>query len=73
MFIVKLYARDSIMATNGNGKTKRKDDISCVQLSKGTKAKLDELSTSRKDTYESIILKMMESPCVESMGESDDE
>ncbi len=49
---------------NGNSNTKRKDDISCVQLSKSTKAKLDELGTNRKDTYESIILKMMDSSCI---------
>jgi len=45
-----------------NRKQKRKDDISCVQLSKDTKAKLDKLGT-RSDTYESIILKMMDSQC----------
>jgi len=49
---------------NGNSKTKRKDDISCVQLSKSTKEKLDKLGTNRKDTYESIILKMIDSSCV---------
>ncbi len=42
--------------------SKRKDEISCVQLSKATKAKLEELGT-KKDTFESIILKMMDSPC----------
>jgi hypothetical protein len=41
----------------------RKDNISCVQLTKDTKAKLDKLGT-KKDTYESIILKMMDSSCV---------
>jgi hypothetical protein len=40
----------------------RKDEISCVQLTKDTKAKLDNLGT-KKDTYESIILKMIDSPC----------
>ena len=50
----------------------RKDEISCVQLTKDTKAKLDKLGT-KKDTYESIILKMMDSPCVESIGESKNE
>jgi len=59
------------MATNGNGKAKRKDEISCVQLSKDTKAKLDKLGT-KKDTYESIILKMMESPCANNLGESEE-
>ena len=61
------------MGTNRNGKAKRKDEISCVQLSKDTKAKLDELSTNRKDTYESIILKIMESPCVEKPEVEEDE
>ena len=61
------------MVTNGNGKAKRKDDISCVQLSKTTKAKLDELSTNRKDTYESIILKMMNSQCAEKPEVEEDE
>ena len=56
MFIVKLFVRFSIM-------TSRKDEISCVQLTKDTKAKLDNLGT-KKDTYESIILKMIDSPCV---------
>ena len=55
-----------------NGKSKRKDEISCVQLSKDTKAKLDKLGT-KKDTYESIILKMMDSTCAESTGESENE
>lgn len=49
----------------------RKDEISCVQLSKDTKAKLDKLGT-KKDTYESIILKMMDSQCANS-GENTEE
>ena len=40
----------------------KRDEISCVQLTKDTKAKLDNLGT-KKDTYESIILKMMDSSC----------
>jgi len=52
-----------------NEKQKRKDGISCVQLSKDTKAKLDKLGT-RSDTYESIILKMMDSQCAVS-GENE--
>jgi len=54
-----------------NQKQKRKDEISCVQLSKDTKAKLDELGT-KKDTYESIILSLMDSQCAVN-GESNDE
>lgn len=53
-------------------KPNRKDEISCVQLSKNTKAKLDELGT-KKDTYESIILKMMESQCVTKPDENEEE
>jgi hypothetical protein len=49
----------------------RKDEISCVQLTKDTKAKLDNLGT-KKDTYESIILKMMDSQSVTS-GENENE
>jgi len=55
-----------------NGKSSRKDEISCVQLSKDTKAKLDELGT-KKDTYESIILKMMDSQCVIKPDENEEE
>jgi len=55
-----------------NSKPKRKDEISCVQLSKDTKAKLDKLGT-KKDTYESIILKMMESSCAEKPEVEEDE
>jgi len=54
-----------------NGKQKRKDEISCVQLTKDTKAKLDKLGT-KKDTYESIILKMMDSQCANNLGESEE-
>lgn len=42
--------------------SKKKDDISCVQLSKDTKAKLDKLGT-KADTYESVILSLMDKPC----------
>lgn len=55
-----------------NGKQKRKDEISCIQLTKDTKAKLDKLGT-RKDTFESIILKMMNSQCANNLGESEEE
>ncbi len=51
-------------------KQKRKDEISCVQLSKDTKAKLDKLGT-KTDTYEKIILNLM--PKSDENGESDDE
>ena len=54
-----------------NNSSKRKDDISCVQLSKDTKSKLDKLGT-KKDTYESIILKMIDSPCATKVEDSDE-
>jgi hypothetical protein len=53
-----------------NSKPKRKDELTCVQLSKDTKAKLDKLGM-KSDTYESIILKMMDSPCSKNKGESE--
>jgi len=58
------------MALESNGKTKRKDEITCVQLTRDTKAKLDKLGT-KTDTYEKIILKMIESPCANNLGESE--
>jgi len=51
---------------------KRKDEISCVQLTKDTKAKLDKLGM-KSDTYESIILKMMDSSCVKNLGENEED
>ncbi|MBS3925754.1 MAG: hypothetical protein KGZ34_03570 [Nitrosarchaeum sp.] len=54
---------------NGNSqKPSRKDDISCVQLSKDTKEKLDKLGT-KKDTYESIILSLMDPTGAKKQGE----
>lgn len=50
----------------------RKDEISCIQLSKDTKAKLDELGT-KKDTYESIILNLVNSSCAKKQGEIQEE
>jgi len=64
MPIVKIFVIEHIM-------NNRKDEISCVQLTKDTKAKLDKLGT-KKDTYESIILKLVDSPCAKS-GENEDE
>jgi len=51
--------------------SKRKDDISCVQLSKDTKSKLDELGT-KKDTYDSIIVKLVDSQCAKPQVEEDE-
>jgi hypothetical protein len=50
----------------------RKDEISCIQLSKDTKAKLDKLGI-KSDTYESIILNLMDSPCAKKQGENQEE
>lgn len=60
---------------NGNGKNARKkDEITCVQLSKETRDKLAELG-SKKDTFESIIVNLMDDkPCGEkSAGENESE
>ncbi len=65
MPIVKIFVIASIMSN-------RKDEISCVQLTKDTKSKLDKLGT-KKDTYESIILKMMDSPCATNPEVEEDE
>jgi len=54
-----------------NAKQKRKDEITCVQLTRATKAKLDKLGT-KTDTYEKIILKMIDSPCANNLGESEE-
>ena len=58
---------------NSNAKRKKKpDEISCVQLSEGTKTKLSDLG-KRGDTFESIILGLMK-PCSENeIGESQDD
>ena len=55
-----------------NGKSSRKDEISCVQLTKDTKAKLDKLGI-KSDTYESIILNLMDSTCVKKQDENQEE
>jgi len=60
------------MAKNGNNNitTRKKDEITCVQLSKQTRNKLASLG-KKSDTYESIILNLMDKPCGENMtGES---
>lgn len=43
--------------------TKKKDLLTCIQLSKETKAKLDKLGTL-SDTYEKVILNLIDSSCV---------
>lgn len=52
--------------------TKKKDELTCIQLSKETKAKLDKLGI-KSDTYESIILNLMDSPCAKKQGENQEE
>ncbi len=61
--------------TNNNGKNgKKRDEITCVQLSKDTRNKLANLG-KKSDTFESIILGLMDrpaEPCGENMiGESE--
>lgn len=56
---------------NSNGKPKRKDELTCVQLSKDTKAKLDKLGV-KSDTYEKIILNLMDKPCSKDVGENEE-
>ena len=53
-----------------NGKSKRKDEITCVQLTKDTKSKLDSFG-KKSDTYESIINKLMDSQCPEPAQEEE--
>jgi len=60
--------------SNRNGKlAKKRDEITCVQLSKDTRNKLAERGR-KSDTFEKIILNLMdkpEEPCGENMiGES---
>ncbi len=60
---------------NKNGKNvRKKDEITCIQLSKETRDKLAELG-KKKDTFESIIVNLMDDkPCGENMvGESESE
>ena len=54
-----------------NGRIKKPDEISCVQLTEGTKAKLSELG-KKGDTFEKIILVLLKpKPCGENeIGES---
>jgi len=61
------------MVNNGNGKNARKrDEITCVQLTKDTKNKLAKLG-NKADTFESIILGLMK-PCGEkTVGENNSE
>ena len=52
--------------------SRRKDELTCIQLSKDTKAKLDKLGI-KSDTYESIILNLMDSTCAKKQGEIQEE
>jgi len=61
------------MTNLGKEKTStRKDLITCVQLSKETRNKLAKLGT-KEDTFESIILNLIDKPCGNNMGESESE
>ena len=59
------------MATNGNGKSKRKDEITCVQLSKNAKRQLDSFG-KKSDTYENIIQNLMDSQCVKTSQDDEE-
>ncbi len=48
---------------NSTNSSKRKDEITCVQLSKDAKKRLDDFATERRETYESIITRLMNSQC----------
>ena len=56
---------------NGN-RARKKDEITCVQLTKVTRDKLASLG-SKKDTFEDIIVNLIDSPCTENSGESQDD
>jgi len=58
------------MATNGNGKS-RKDEITCVQLSKNAKRQLDSFG-KKSDTYENIIQNLMDSQCVKTSQDDEE-
>jgi len=65
------------MARNNNNRnnTRRKDEITCVQLSKETKNKLADLG-KKSDTFEKIILSLLDRPesCGKNMvGENESE
>jgi len=59
-----------VIMNNHNGKRK-KDEITCIQLSKETRNKLAEIG-SMNDTFESVILDLMNRPesCNVENGES---
>jgi len=52
--------------------SRRKDELTCIQLSKDTKAKLDKLGI-KSDTYEKIILSLMDSTYAKKQGENQEE
>jgi len=60
------------MRNSNQKRNKRPDEISCVQLTEGTKAKLSELG-KRGDTFESIILGLFKSCGENEIGESNSE
>jgi len=60
------------MRNSNQKRNKRPDEISCVQLTEGTKAKLSELG-KRGDTFESIILGLFKSCSENEIGENESE
>ena len=59
------------MNSNQNG-SKRRDEITCVQLTKDAKKRLDEFATERRETYESIITRLMDSQCTQPTQEKEE-
>ncbi len=53
-------------------KSNRKDEVTCVQLAKETKARLDKLGT-KNQTYDSIIQELLDSSCVKTEDGEQDE
>ena len=55
---------------NKNGR--KKDEITCVALTKDTRNKLAEIGT-KSQTFEQIILNLMDTDCAQTIGESRDD
>lgn len=60
------------MGNNISKDAKRKDEITCVQLTKDAKKRLDEFATERRETYESIITRLMDSQCSQPTQEMEE-
>jgi len=51
-------------------KSERKDEVTCVQLTKDTKARLDELGT-KNQTYDAIVRDLLDSSCAKNTDENE--